>query len=205
MAEETIFRIVLGVLVVVMYVPRKIHEQRMRVAARTGLVQDQDSRGTLAWQSLLLGITLWAVILYLIKPVWVNWASLSFPGWLRWLGAGLGVLGTGLLIWTHQALGDNFFGGLKIREGHELVTRGPYRWLQHPMYVAFTVLGLGYLLLSANGLVGLPWLVGTLLTIASRLRSEEAMLQEQFGKAYEDYRRRTGSFLPRVRRRQEEP
>jgi protein-S-isoprenylcysteine O-methyltransferase Ste14 len=198
MAEETIFRIVLAVLVTAMYVPRKYYEQRMRVAARNGLARDEDTRQTLAWQSLLLGITLWAAVLYLVKPVWLAWASLPVAAWLRWSGAVLGALATALLIWTHQALGDNFFGGLKLRQGHELVTWGPYRHVQHPMYVAFVVLGLAYLLLSANGLVGLPWLLGTLLTVAFRLRKEEAMLEGQFGETHAAYRKGTGRFLPRL-------
>jgi protein-S-isoprenylcysteine O-methyltransferase Ste14 len=201
MTDETVFRIVLGVLVAAMYVPRKLYEQRMRVVSAHGLDRDEDRRPTLAWQSLLLGISLWATIITLAKPAWTNWASFPLPNWLRWLGAGLAVVGTALLLGTHRALGDNFFGGLKVRRGHELVTHGPYRWVQHPMYVAFFVLGVGYLLLSANWLIGLPWLVGTVLVSAYRLRREESMMRERFGEEYQAYQRRTGRFLPRLRAR----
>ncbi|HUW13256.1 MAG TPA: hypothetical protein VM537_26265, partial [Anaerolineae bacterium] len=59
---------------------------------------------------------------------------------------------------------------------------------------------LGYLFLSANLLIGLPWLLGIVLITAYRLRREEAMLEEQFGDPYRAYRSTTGQFLPRIRR-----
>ena len=120
-SDETIFRIALGVLVAAMYVPRKLFEQRMRVISAHGLDRDEDSRRTLAWQSLLLGISLWATIIDLAKPAWTTWASFPLPNWLRWLGAGLGALGTALLLWTHRALGDNFFGGCDVPAGNDFV------------------------------------------------------------------------------------
>ena len=200
-AGETIFRILFGVLLLAMMLVRHLYEQRMRVTAAQGLARDEDTRQTLARHSLPIMISQWVAIVYLTKPAWVIWGSLPFPHWLRWLGAGLALLGTGLLIWTHQALDRNFFGGLKIREGHELVTWGPYRWVQHPMYGAFFVLGLGYLFLSANLLIGLPWLLGTVLIAAYRVGREEAILESHFGDPYRAYLSTTGRFLPRLRPR----
>ncbi|HUW09238.1 MAG TPA: hypothetical protein VM537_05875, partial [Anaerolineae bacterium] len=130
MSAETIFRILFGLLLLSMIVPRHLYEQRMRVTAAQGLERDDDTRQILARQGLPILISQWVALVYLTKPEWVLWASIPFPRWLRWLGAGLALLGTVLLIWTHRALDRNFFGGLKIRQGHELVTWGPYRWVQ---------------------------------------------------------------------------
>ena len=71
---------------------------------------------------------------YMIHPPWVSWSSLSIPVWLRWIGAGFGVLNVILHIWAHQALDKNFSPTFRIRADHELVTHGPYRWVRHPIY-----------------------------------------------------------------------
>jgi protein-S-isoprenylcysteine O-methyltransferase Ste14 len=136
------------------------------------------------------------MILVVIKPNWVTWCSFFLEAWLRWAGVVMGILGLALLWWTHRALGKNFFGGMKIRLGHELVMSGPYRWVRHPLYVAFMVLGVGFALVSSNWLVGASWLGGTFLVLLSRFKAEEDMLENEFGDRYRAYRSRTGAFIP---------
>ena len=59
----------------------------------------------------------------------------------------------------------------------------------------FTGLGL----ISASTFLLVGGLV-SLVLVAIRLPSEEAELEKRFGQAYRDYVRRTGRFLPRLRR-----
>lgn len=63
-----------------------------------------------------------AIIVYALNPDWMRWLSVPLAGGVRWLGAALGAAGAGLLFWTHRVLGENSFGGMKLREGHELNT-----------------------------------------------------------------------------------
>jgi protein-S-isoprenylcysteine O-methyltransferase Ste14 len=138
------------------------------------------------------------MIVYMINPAWMSWSTIDLPNWLRWIGAVLGSLGAMLLVWTQSVLGKNFFGGLKIREEHQLIQNGPYRWMRHPMYTAFLLLGLGFFFLSGNWLIGGAWLAAIGLVIATRMPGEEAMMAEQFGEDYEEYEVRTGRFLPKL-------
>ena len=199
--HELIFRWILGLLFLVTWLPRKVYERLSRRRAAEGLVQDRDRRPLIAAQSLLLAVSLVAMLFTLFKPEWVRWAAFAVLRWLRWIGAVVGTVGAALLLWTYAVLGRNFFGGVKIRSGHELVQSGPYRWVRHPTYSAFLLLGVGFLLLSADWLVDGAWLAGTALVLASRLRPEESMLEEQFGAAYTAYRDRTGRLWPRLLRR----
>jgi protein-S-isoprenylcysteine O-methyltransferase Ste14 len=88
-----------------------------------------------------------------------------------------------------------------VTEGHELVTTGPYRYVRHPVYGAFTavVAGLG-LVFRSYLLAGVAavWLV----TALWWARAEEALLSspEGLGDAYRIYSERTGRFLPRPRK-----
>lgn len=197
MEIDLIFRIILGILFLVTLVTRRYYERQAAATAAQGLQQDQDDKRIITLQSALLTISLIALIVYVINPAWMSWSTIELPDWLRWIGAVLGSLGAVLLVWTHRVLGKNFFGGMKIREQHQLIQEGPYHWMRHPMYTAFILLGLGFFLLSGNWLIGGAWLSATILVIATRLDAEEQMMVEQFGEQYEDYQRRTGRFLPR--------
>ena len=198
MEKGLIFRLILGGMFLVVIVTRKYFEQRAVKTAHEGLDQDKDSRNLIALQSLLLTVSNLGMIAYLINPNWMAWSTLSIPEWLLWLGVVIGASGTALLVWTHIILGKNFFGGMKTRQGHQLVVAGPYRWVRHPMYTAFLAIGLAWFLLSGNWMVAGFWLVPTILVIVTRLTEEERMMLKQFGDKYSLYQQRTGRFLPRL-------
>ena len=128
------------------------------------------------------------------------WFRLDFPLWLRWLGVSLFALADLLFIWVHHHLGANFYANLKLREGHQLVTSGPYKHIRHPMYLGFYLNHFGVFLLTANWLIGLSWITGLSLIMLYRIRREEAMMLHFFGDSYRTYMNRTGRFLPRLAR-----
>lgn len=138
------------------------------------------------------------MLVYIFSP-WLDFAHLGLPAWLRWLGSGILLAGLGLFAWTHHTLGQNWSGGLEIYQEHALVTAGPYRYVRHPMYTAFFVLGSGIGLLSANWLVAILNLGSLTWMYLVRVSAEEAMLLEHFGEAYRQYMKKTGRLLPRLR------
>ena len=137
------------------------------------------------------------MISYMLYPRWLAWAVIALPAWARWTGAILALITIAGLGWVQWALGKNFDGTLHIREGHELVTHGPYHWVRHPMYTVFVSYGIALLLLTANWFIGAPFLVGLAVVLYSRVGREEATMIEQFGDDYRAYMRRTGRFLPK--------
>jgi len=121
---------------------------------------------------------------------------MALPVWLRWLGAGIAVIGGALFVWTFRNLGKNLTDTVVTRREHTLVTTGPYRWVRHPFYVAAALSMLGNSLAAANWfLLGGGALVFILLAIRTPI--EEAQLLARFGGAYEAYMQRTHRFLPR--------
>ena len=97
-----------------------------------------------------------------------------------------------------RVLGKEWSVTARLVEGHKLATRGPYRFMRHPIYTGM----LGMLL--ATGLAISNWfsllaaivifLIGTII----RVRSEERLLREEFGSQFEDYARRVAALLPGV-------
>ena len=116
------------------------------------------------------------------------------------LGAVAMLAGLWLFRRSHVDLGDSWSVTLELNADHRLVTNGLYRAVRHPMYSSFLVLGVGQALLVPNWIAGLSGLASVLLLIAVRLPREEAMMIEEFGDQYRDYRKRTGAVLPRAMR-----
>ena len=146
----------------------------------------------------LLGILLLGTFAWSINPRLMSWSALTVPEWLRWAGSGIVVVALGLLIWVHHTLSRSFSGNLEIRDQHKLVTRGPYRWVRHPMYSAIFLWAAGLALIAANWFIGmLPLAFG--LFFAFRVPTEERMMVEAFGDDYREYMKTTGRFSPRLR------
>ena len=85
----------------------------------------------------------------------------------------------------------------KPEPDRRLLTRGPYRLVRHPIYLAFALTGVGFVLLAQNYLM-LPVLI---LLHNWGWQKEEAELEQAYGERYTEYRARTGAFLPRIQRR----
>ncbi|HEV8265922.1 MAG TPA: isoprenylcysteine carboxylmethyltransferase family protein [Gemmatimonadales bacterium] len=82
----------------------------------------------------------------------------------------------------------------------ELVTRGPYRWVRHPFYVAYALALAAVVVLYPHPGTGavLGWGLAALSLTAAR--EERRLRASRFGAAYAVYQRATGRFWPRLRR-----
>lgn len=170
-------------------------------AARSGeRISRKDEGVLLAIALRLTGLCLWiAAVAYLVNPAWMQWASLPFPPWLRWLGAVFGVICFMLMCWTLSNLGKNLTDTVVTRANAVLVTTGPYRWVRHPFYVTAALLMLSVTLLTANWFLGLSSLL-VLVLLVIRTPKEEQKLIEKFGDEYRRYVASTGRFVPKLGR-----
>ncbi len=76
------------------------------------------------------------------------------------------------------------------------ISKGLYRFIRHPQYVALAVLGLGTTLYWSRFLVCLMY-ASMLFLYYFLARQEEEICLEKFNGSYAMYRRQTGMFLPR--------
>ena len=112
-------------------------------------------------------------------------------------GAALVVAGMLFSVWARVYLGRNWSGVVTLKEGHELIRGGPYRWVRHPIYS-------GLLLAIAGSAVargewrGLLALVIAFAALWRKLRLEERWLGEAFGERYAAYRGEVAALIPFV-------
>lgn len=139
--------------------------------------------------SILLVMLQFALIAGLLWPL--------HPG--PWSPTALVLLAAGALLGA-AAIEANRPGNFNIRpeakvEG-QLVERGPYRYVRHPMYVALLLAAAG-LVLRDPGLWHVLMLVALAVVLHLKTIIEEASMLERHPD-YAAYRARTGRWVPRV-------
>ncbi|MGB7190594.1 MAG: isoprenylcysteine carboxylmethyltransferase family protein [Acidobacteriaceae bacterium] len=118
------------------------------------------------------------------------------PSWVL-TGAVLTLLGILFAVWARITLGRNWSGVVAIKQDHELILRGPYRLVRHPIYTGFLLGLLGTALVygATRCFVGLL-LCGLVFWL--KLRIEEQFMMQQFGEQYAHYRQRVRALVPFV-------
>jgi protein-S-isoprenylcysteine O-methyltransferase len=106
------------------------------------------------------------------------------------------VAGFAFAIVARAYLGSNWSAQPALKEGHELVTSGPYRYVRHPIYTGILLALLGSVL-PASAIFAAIW-VAALVTFLVRIRIEEALMTRQFPDQYPDYKQRTKRLIPFV-------
>jgi len=197
MQTENIFRIILPILIVAFIAHRGYYTRRSARPEKDTLKKREEGLITKLAESLsLIGFT--AMLIYVLKPNWLAWASLSFPLWLRWTGVGIALAGFALLQWAQITLGRSWSDTPRMMKGQALITSGPYQFIRHPIYTAFILILGSTFFISANWLIGLTWAGMTVLDITSRIGFEESLMVEYFGDQYPEYMKKTGRLLPKV-------
>ena len=146
------------------------------------------------------GLILWlSPLVYMINPGWMAWSKIGLPDWVRWLGVLIGVLCTFGIYWLFSSIGTGITPTIATRQRHQLVTKGPYRWVRHPLYT------IGSSMFIAFGMMADNWFIMALgvlafFAMASRTPKEEANLIEKFGDEYREYMKRTGRYFPKLSR-----
>jgi protein-S-isoprenylcysteine O-methyltransferase Ste14 len=190
------FQIIYALSIFTFIVIRVVFHRKARKARRD--IEIKESKLNIAVRAIFgLGYTA-ALLVYVFAPGLFDWAAFNLSTWVRWVGAGITAGSVMLLGWVQWALDIQFDTTLHIHAKHQLIAHGPYRWVRHPMYSALFLMGLGWLLLTADWFIGMPLMLGIVLLILVRVENEEKVLVEVFGAGYRDYIKHTGRFWPRL-------
>lgn len=84
-----------------------------------------------------------------------------------------------------------------IRHDHRFCETGVYRWVRHPIYVAFDLIGIGVAIAVPSPLV-LSGAVALIVAGELRARAEEKALIQAFGARYLAYMGRVAGRIPGV-------
>ena len=118
---------------------------------------------------------------------------------MRTIGSALFFAGVGLGIWSGVYLGRGLTPSPLPNGSTELVVKGPYAFVRHPMYSAVITLSVGITFKSGSVAV-LVATVALVALFAVKARWEEAQLVLAFP-GYEQYMEAKGRFLPGIGRK----
>jgi protein-S-isoprenylcysteine O-methyltransferase Ste14 len=114
------------------------------------------------------------------------------------LATAVGLASIWLCLASARTLGKQWSLVARVVRQHELIQRGPYAIVRHPIYLAMLGLLVQAGIVVAQWQALLPAVVAFLVGTQIRVREEEKILIENFGAEYEEYSHRVPAFIPRV-------
>src|SRR5271155_3315459 len=117
--------------------------------------------------------------------------------WPFWLGAAVTIAGLLFAVWAREHLGRNWSHSVTIKQGHELITTGPYAVVRHPIYTGILTGFLG-MAIAVSEVRGFLAFVLVFFALWVKLRIEEQYMRSQFGETYATYARQTRALVPYV-------
>jgi steroid 5-alpha reductase family enzyme len=138
-------------------------------------------------------------VLLLIVSLPIQLGSISAEpfsvGVMGWIGAGLAVIGI-----LFETIGDWQLARFKARETGGVMDKGLWRYTRHPNYFGDICVWWGLFLIAAETTLGLFGIIGPIVMTYLLVKwSGAALLERRLKRSkpeYEDYIRRTSSFLP---------
>lgn len=138
---------------------------------------------------IVLLLTTWVPLHWLYHQLW------PYGLWPFWIGAAITVSGLLFAVWARAHLGRNWSRSVTVKEGHELITTGPYSLVRHPIYTGILCgfLGTAIAISQVRGFVGFALIF---VALWAKLRMEEEWMRGQFGETYANYASHTAALVP---------
>ena len=180
-------------IVVEMVIRAPINKERKKEKMTEQRVSSQEKN--------LLGLLLLAMFIVPLvysASSWLDFANYTLPTWAGWVGVLLIILAL-IVFWrAHVDLKTNWSPSLEIREKHELITRGIYGYIRHPMYASQWLWVIAQPLLLQNWIAGWLDLFVFSLFYTLRVRAEEKLMIDTFGEQYREYMQKVGGVFPKL-------
>ena len=113
------------------------------------------------------------------------------------VGAILTVVGLAIAIAARRTLGGNWSSNVVLKEGHELMTTGLYRYVRHPIYSGVLLMALGSAVVVGQ-VYAVTFFVLVLMFFAFKASQEEKLLTKHFPDEYPAYKSRVKAIIPFV-------
>ena len=182
--------------------------QARRVRRRIGRSTNTRPRGIkeqLLWAGWFFVVAAWLALPFLTAggtalPGTAIVTSLVHPS-CRAVGIIMMAAGYAGTLWCYAAMGNAWRMGINRAENTELVTRGPYGFVRHPIYL-FQVIMVTAVPILLPSVLALVILGIHVLCVLTKAADEESHLRTLLDRPYKAYCARTGRGFPRLRHRE---
>lgn len=133
------------------------------------------------------------LFLFMVSP---NIIDFEFPKFIIWTGAGISLIGFIIFIISISTLGKSLSLYPSPSSKTELVTKGIYNHIRHPIYTGLLLFLLGISIAFA-GLTKFILFVAAVILFYKKAGYEESRLIKKYPE-YKTYQTRTGKLLPKI-------
>ncbi len=114
---------------------------------------------------------------------------------IRYIGLAVYILFSWIQVWAFKTLGDNYSQDIMIKKRHELVTKGPFKFIRHPQYLCQVLVDIGGAMATLSYIVAGFALIEIPIYIMRAL-VEDKLLEKYFGDEFIRYKKKSGFFIP---------
>jgi protein-S-isoprenylcysteine O-methyltransferase Ste14 len=107
------------------------------------------------------------------------------------------ICGLGFCFWARAVLGGNWSGTVTLKENHELIVRGPYRLVRHPIYTGLLAMVIATVMQQGH-IAGIIGLILVFVSLWIKLGEEEELMRKQFPDQYAAYGEQVKRIIPFV-------
>jgi len=138
-----------------------------------------------------------SVIFSLLDAIGFRLTTIS-PGLssVRYVGIPFLVVGIVVRIVSRLTLGKQFSAYVQTTQSHRLITSGIYSVIQHPLYLAYACLIIGFSVCFGSIAGFVCAIVSGIPALFYRIRLEEIALLQWFGQEYQQYQKKTNRLIP---------
>ncbi|NMM47034.1 methyltransferase family protein [Marinigracilibium pacificum] len=111
----------------------------------------------------------------------------------------LAIFGAAIIVYSFKYISAKEFMGLDESLNQELVTKGIYNYVRHPLYSGTILILVGWLYFSLN-IYSVTLFLITLFYLVVGIKLEERKLISLFGDSYVSYKKRVGSLFPKIKK-----
>ena len=146
---------------------------------------------------LFFGSVMMVLPLFYVFSNWIDDYNIGLPLFVRIVGGIAFAFAVYLHNWSHKASDVNWSPLLEIKKNQKLITKGPYKFVRHPMYSAFFLWVIAQGIFLSNWLILFAGVASFALVYFTRINDEEELMVKQFGKQYKDYMKKTNRLVPK--------
>ncbi|HEY3875165.1 MAG TPA: isoprenylcysteine carboxylmethyltransferase family protein [Candidatus Kapabacteria bacterium] len=160
-------------------------------------VKQTMERRAFGWNTIVPLIVIFFIILLHVLGIFHSAFIRSWPHrfWIDLLSDFIVLAGLVVTLWSRVLLGGNWSRSVELKKGHELIERGPYAKVRHPIYSGILLMFLGLAVYHASIFIFAMVLLFSVM-FWFKAKSEEELLTEHFPDAYPEYKKRTWRLIP---------
>jgi protein-S-isoprenylcysteine O-methyltransferase Ste14 len=165
-------------------------------AYRTKVTVEKQSAASMLAHRVPIGFGWWLLLIPKWSPL-LNRQIVPHTDILEMLSVILCIVGLIFTIWARKTLAGNWSSDVTFKQDHELIRKGPYRIVRHPIYTGLLVMVFG----TAMHIGQVRGLLSLLLVTVGfwiKLSQEERLLRRHFPETYPSYQHEVKALVPFV-------